>query len=115
MEGEHLMNRIKMLGILFFLLTLSAPYAFGATLCPDGRYHADGVCKLCPDGTYTTAPRCTLAPNGQYVPDYGGGTRLTPKGNYIPNTGRMVLCPDGKYYPGTSCRLLPDGRYIGVQ
>jgi len=86
-----------------------------ATLCPDGQYHANGICKLCPDGTYTTAPRCTLAPDGSYGPDYGRGFRLTPQGNYIPEVGSMVLCPDGNSYPGRTCRLLPDGRYIGVR
>ncbi len=111
-KGGGDMKHILLLAAL--LLTLSAP-VFASTLCPDGKYHADGACKLCPDGSYTTAPRCALAPDGQYVPDYGGGTRLSPKGNYIPETGRMVLCPDGNYYPGTSCRLMPDGRYIGVQ
>jgi hypothetical protein len=69
-----------LLGVCIFL---SSP-VFAATLCPDGQYHADGVCKLCPDGSYTTAPRCALAPDGTYAPDYGRGTRLAPDGRYIP-------------------------------
>jgi len=84
------------------LLTFSVP-GIASTLCPDGQYHADGVCKLCPDGTYTTAPRCALAPDGKYIPDYGRGSTLTPDGRYIPDTGSMVLCPDGNFYPGQSC------------
>ena len=75
-------------------LTLAAP-AFGSTVCPDGRFHADGVCRVCPDGTYTTAPKCAMAPSGKFIPDYGRGSRLAPDGTYIPNTGSMVLCPDG--------------------
>lgn len=85
------------------------------TMCPDGQFHANGVCRICPDGSYTTAPQCVLAPNGQFVPGYGGGLRMTPNGNYIPDTGHMVLCPNGAYLPGTRCRLMPDGRYIGEQ
>lgn len=111
-QRRYTMKHTLLLAAL--LLTFSAP-VFAATLCPDGQYHADGICKLCPDGSYTTAPRCALSPDGKYIPDYGRGSKLTPDGKYIPDTGSMVLCPDGNYYPGRSCRLLPDGRYIGVQ
>lgn len=44
--------------VVAFMFAL--PAARGATLCPDGKYHADGRCKLCPDGSYTTAPKCAL-------------------------------------------------------
>lgn len=104
----------RLFGALVMCSLFSLPVS-AATLCPDGQYHADGICKLCPDGSWTTAPSCTLAPDGNYVPDYGRGTRLAPDGKYIPDTGSMVLCPDGNYYPGRNCRLLPDGRYIGMQ
>jgi hypothetical protein len=108
------MNRYATHFLLVILMATSVS-AFASKLCPDGQYHADGQCKLCPDGTYTTAPKCALAPDGTYQPDYGKGTVITPKGNYIPNTGHQVLCPDGEYYPGTRCKLMPDGRYAGVQ
>ena len=109
------MKKHVLWSVLFLILILTTTLSFGATYCPDGQWHADGICKICPDGSWTTAPRCTIAPSGRWVPDYGRGTSLTPNGDYIPNTGRMVMCPDGNYYPGTSCRLLPDGRWIGVQ
>lgn len=112
---EPKMNKLKaLLAGLVVCCLFSLPVS-ASTLCPDGQYHADGICKLCPDGSYTTAPRCTLAPSGNYVPDYGRGSRLTPAGSYIPETGSMVLCPDGNYYPGRSCRLMPNGHYMGGQ
>ena len=101
--------------LMSIVLLLTSFSAYSQKLCPDGRYHANGVCKVCPDGSYTTAPKCTVAPNGTYQPDYGKGTKVTPKGTYIPNTGHQVLCPDGNYYAGKRCKVLPDGRYIGVQ
>lgn len=89
--------------------------AQASTMCPDGSFHADGICKMCPDGSFTTAPQCVLAPSGRFVPGYGGGLKMTPDGNWIPNTGNMTLCPDGSYVPGARCRLTPDGHYIGEQ
>ena len=103
------------LRILSIVLCTASLGAVGATMCPDGQFHGDGQCKLCPDGSWTTAPRCTLAPDGSFQPDYGRGTRITPNGNFIPETGNMVMCPDGQFYPGRSCKLLPDGRFIGAQ
>ena len=106
-------NKWKRLFLCLTIFSLFAAPVSAFRLCPDGKYHADGVCKLCPDGSYTTAPRCILAPDGKYIPDYGGGFRTLPDGHYSPETGSMVLCPDGKYYPGHNCELMPNGHYMG--
>jgi hypothetical protein len=102
------------------LLTIAASLAYGAaalagTMCPDGKWHADGNCHTCPDGSWTTAPQCELTPSGHWNPGYGGGQTLAPDGSWIPNTGAKTLCPDGSWVPGTHCVMLPDGRWAGVQ
>lgn len=107
------MSTFKLL-ILLSLIGI-AQIGLADTMCPDGNWHADGTCRICPDGSYTTAPQCVLAPSGGYVPGYGGGLKMTPDGNWIPDTGRMVMCPDGSWQAGSSCRMLPDGRWIGQQ
>jgi hypothetical protein len=99
--------------ILISVIGLGSAQA--GTLCPDGKWHATGDCKLCPDGSYTTAPQCLLAPSERYVPGYGGGLKLAPDGRWIPDTGSTVLCPNGKWAAGTHCVMLPDGRWIGQQ
>jgi hypothetical protein len=89
--------------------------ANAATMCPDGRWHADGTCHMCPDGSWTTAPQCTMMPSGQFGPDYGAGHTLTPDGHWIPNTGAKTMCPDGHWAPGTHCVMTPDGHWMGAQ
>lgn len=101
--------------IIFIALYVISFSSISATLCPDGHFHADGMCSMCADGSWTTAPRCAMTPNGSFQSDYGHGTRMTPIGNFIPDTGNMVMCPDGQFYAGNSCQLLPDGHFIGTQ
>ena len=38
------MKRTIFLGVLLVFVAQAVSFSFGATLCPDGQYHADGVC-----------------------------------------------------------------------
>jgi cytochrome c5 len=50
------------------LVVLPPIAAHADTMCADGQWHADGVCKMCPDGSWTTAPKCTMSPDGNWTP-----------------------------------------------
>ena len=94
------MSLILTLFLLVALNVLPAAMGEAQVLCPDGRFHAPGNCKICPDGSWTTAPSCQIAPSGRWIPDYGGGSTLTPDGRFDPDVGGTVLCPDGRRYAG---------------